>query len=90
MQNVHIVIKGKVQGVLFRQHTKKIAVELGLNGFVRNLDDGTVEVQAEGDDNKINKLIVWCKKGPPAARVSSINIIYEECNPKFEDFEIRY
>ncbi len=90
MKRVHIIISGRVQGVFFRYNTKKIANELGLGGFVRNLPDGTVEIVAEGEEEKINKLIDFCKIGPRAAEVIGIKIEYEEPRNEFSNFEIGY
>ena len=57
MKCVHLLISGKVQGVFFRDNTRKKAEELGLKGYAKNLEDGTVEVVAEGNEEKINDLI---------------------------------
>lgn len=73
MKRVRIIVEGKVQGVFFRQSTKEIANSLGLSGFVRNLLNGNVEVEAEGDDLDVEKLIEWLKKGPPLAKVTKLN-----------------
>lgn len=67
-----IIISGKVQGVFFRQSTKEKALKLGVNGYVRNLADGRVEVVAEGE--KVYELIEWCRKGPADAIVKDVEI----------------
>jgi len=74
MKRVRVIVEGKVQGVFFRQSTKEIANSLGLSGFVRNLLNGNVEVEAEGDDLDVEKLIEWLKKGPPLAKVTKLNL----------------
>ncbi len=90
MKRVHIIVKGFVQGVFFRSNTKKTAIELGLKGYVKNLSDEKVEVVAEGDEKEINELIEFCKKGPSAAKVEDIDIIFEKPRDEFKDFEVRY
>jgi len=87
MERVHVIIHGSVQGVFFRANAKRIAESLGLKGYVRNIDDGCVEVVAEGSEEK---LISFCKKGPEAANVSKIDVKFEESSGKFEGFEVRY
>ena len=63
---------GKVQGVGFRYYTHKKANELDLKGFVRNKPDGSVYVEAEGDDEKLQEFINWCEEGPAWARVTKV------------------
>lgn len=85
-------ITGRVQGVFFRQTTREQARMLGLNGWVRNMDDGTVEMEAVGPRQKVDALLAWCHKGPPAAKVDAVQIILQnqlnedapEQNPNFE------
>ncbi len=84
-----IIVHGKVQGVFFRAYTQRIAKALGLTGFVMNRPDGTVYIEAEGSEEKLNALIAEVKKGPPTARVEQTEI--EWCEPAaIEDFQIRY
>jgi len=85
-----VIIHGSVQGVFFRANAKRIAESLGLKGYVRNIDDGCVEVVAEGSEEKLKELISFCKKGPEAANVSKIDVKFEESSGKFEGFEVRY
>ncbi|AEE15413.1 Acylphosphatase [Thermodesulfobium narugense DSM 14796] len=81
---------GKVQGVYFRAFTQKIARELDLRGTVRNLSDGSVEVVAVGEEEKINKLIKELKKGSPGSKVIDIEIKKDKHDLDFEDFKIVY
>jgi acylphosphatase len=74
MRRVHLIIRGKVQGVFFRESTKTRARELGVHGWVRNLPDGTVEALAQGEDALITELLAWCQRGPPAARVTDVSV----------------
>ncbi len=72
VQTISIIIRGKVQGVFFRQSSKEEAIRLGITGFVKNLDDGSVKIVATGTEEKLLALTNWCKTGPPKARVSGI------------------
>ncbi len=73
MKHVILRVHGRVQGVFFRDATLKKASELGLGGFVRNEPDGTVYIEAEGDSEKVDELMNWCREGgPPMATVSSV------------------
>ena len=86
---IQVLVCGRVQGVFFRQNAKELASELGLRGYARNLEDGSVEIVAEGSQQKLDKIIEFCKKGPNGASVESTKITYDECKNEFEDFEIR-
>lgn len=74
MNTVHLLIKGKVQGVFFRASAKAKAVSLGLQGWVRNTPDGCVESIAQGSDEQLKQFIDWCRHGPKAAVVTSVEI----------------
>ena len=87
MKTVHIKVHGRVQGVFFRQGTKEKAVMFRLNGWVRNLPDGTVEITATGDEQNIEKLIQWCQQGPPRAVVNKVEVTDSPLN-NFTSFEI--
>lgn len=75
MRRVRAVVSGEVQGVGFRFHAREQATELGLSGWVRNLDDGTVEVEAEGESGAVERMLAWLGRGPRAARVASVDVI---------------
>jgi len=88
MKRFAIRVTGKVQGVFFRQSTKEKADELGLCGFVRNEDDGSVYLEAEGEKAQLEKMIDWCRRGPSRARVDSVHT--EEKNLEHDrDFNVR-
>lgn len=74
---VHVFISGRVQGVGYRFSTQDMALLLKLNGWVRNLRDGRVEAVFEGSSDKVEEMIQWCHKGPPAAQVTDIIVNYE-------------
>lgn len=90
MVRAHIYIQGRVQGVFYRSWTRDNAIDLGLTGWARNLEDGRVDVVAEGEKGELNKLIELIKKGPPLAEVGHLDIIWEKATGEFEGFEIRY
>jgi acylphosphatase len=72
MRRARAVVTGRVQGVAFRVSTCSEARRLGVVGWVRNLADGSVELEAEGDDEQVAVLLAWCGHGPPGARVSNV------------------
>lgn len=86
---VHIFVSGRVQGVFFRENTRKMADKLGVRGWVRNLADGKVEAVFEGEKDKAEKMINWAKKGPMFAKVNGVEIISEDCKGEFDNFEIK-
>ncbi len=86
----HVLVKGRVQGVLFRAATRDEARLRGVRGWVRNRSDGSVEAIFEGERKKVEEMIEFCHYGPPAARVSSVEVRWEEYTGEFKDFYIRY
>ena len=84
---VHLLIKGKVQGVFFRASAKDVAEQLHLKGWVRNTSEGDVETVASGDADRIKEFIEWCNKGPRKAEVSKV-IVTEKEEETFETFRI--
>ncbi len=87
---VHLVITGHVQGVWFRANTQKKAKALDLKGWIKNLPDGRVETIFEGEKEKINQIIEWCKKGPSFAMVDDVKIHWETPVGEFNTFTITY
>ncbi|ACY19040.1 acylphosphatase [Haliangium ochraceum] len=69
---MHLRITGRVQGVGYRASTRERARSLELSGWVRNTDDGAVELEAEGAQRALEALLAWCRQGPPGARVIDI------------------
>ena len=85
----HIIVRGKVHGVFFRDYTKKTADKLGLKGWVKNIDSA-VEITAEGDKTKLREFILHVQKGSPLAKVEKIDYEWEEYTGKFDRFFINY
>lgn len=83
-----VVVSGRVQGVFYRQTTKDKARSLGLVGWVRNQEDGSVALEASGPRERVMQLIDWCRKGPPAARVDNIQVEWLEQNSSAANFDI--
>jgi acylphosphatase len=72
LSTISIIVKGKVQGVFYRQTAKETAKKLGVTGWVRNNDDGNVEIIATGNEQQLDRYLEWCSQGPPRAEVSSV------------------
>jgi acylphosphatase len=87
---VRIIVSGMVQGVFFRDHTRRWASSLDLTGWVRNLSDGRVEALAEGDKEKVEELIARLQEGPPLARVENVEVNWEDYKGEFKDFRVTY
>lgn len=86
----HLIISGRVQGVFYRMETKHAADRIGVFGWVRNKRDGRVEAIVEGEKARVEALIQWCQKGPPAARVQNVEVSWESYQDEFTSFEIAY
>lgn len=91
LASLHATVYGHVQGVYFRAFTSRHAAELGLTGYVRNLSDGkAVEVQAEGERNKLERLIEHLNAGPPGAKVERVEVNWSTYTGSYSGFAIRY
>jgi acylphosphatase len=86
----NITIKGLVQGVFFRAHGQKEAQRLGLSGWIKNNPDGSVSASIQGSRQAIENFIKWCKEGPKAAKVGSVNVEWMDEVKRLEGFEIKY
>jgi acylphosphatase len=84
----HVFIRGKVQGVYFRQNTKQVATKHRVTGWVRNLLDGRVEAVFEGDMSNVSEVIEWCYIGPPNSRVDDVDVRFEKYMGEFASFTI--
>lgn len=87
---VHLAINGRVQGVFYRASTRATAMALGVNGWVRNMPDGSVEAVAEGEADAVEQLATWCRQGPGGAFVTDVTIKRETPTGEFRSFEVRY
>ncbi len=85
---VLLFINGQVQGVFFRFMAKEEAEKLGLTGRVQNKPDGSVEILAEGDKDKLEELIAWCQKGPEHAKVENADATWQDYSGEFDGFNI--
>ena len=85
----HIIFRGLVQGVNFRAHCRGHALGLGLTGWVRNREDGSVEAVFEGDRAEIEDAIAWNRKSQPHAEVSGLEVRWSSASGEFRTFEIR-
>jgi acylphosphatase len=84
----HVWISGRVQGVFYRDNTRRWASSLKLSGWVRNLPDGRVEAVVEGEKERIESLVGKLKEGPPLSRVDNVQTEWEDYSGEFSDFRI--
>ena len=90
-KRVRVTISGRVQGVFFRAYTRDAALaEGGISGWVRNLANGRVEAVFEGDEDKVARMVDWCREGSPFGRVDRVDVQEEAYRGEFEGFDIRY
>lgn len=87
IKHYNITISGKVQGVWFRKSAQKEASKWGIKGFVMNGNDGTVYIEAEGEEKALDLFAKWCRQGPERARVTDL-VIKEGELQNFKDFEV--
>lgn len=90
MERVHLLVRGRVQGVAFRAYTQMEARKLNLSGYVRNLPDGRVEILAEGKKESVARLILWAHQGSPVSVVEEVIEKSSEATGEFSSFEITY
>ena len=90
MKRVHVIISGRVQGVFFRAETQRTAMDFNLTGWVKNTADGRVEAVFEGEDENVDKMLAWCRVGPPHARVEDVTVKVEPYTGEFRNFSIKY
>jgi acylphosphatase len=83
VKRAEVVVRGSVQGVFFRVETRDRARSLGLAGWVRNAADGSVEAAFEGDDERVESIVEWCRRGPAGAQVDDVEVTWVE--PEGED-----
>jgi acylphosphatase len=86
----HVIISGRVQGVFFRVETKRAADGFGVFGWVKNLRNGNVEALFEGDRDRVDAMLEWCKEGPAHAQVSDVKLDWQDYTGEFTAFDITY
>jgi acylphosphatase len=86
MKKIKIEVYGLVQGVFFRYTTRKIARQLNLTGYVKNMSDGTVYIEAEGPEEKLYELLEFSKKGPKYAQVDRVEHEFLEPTNEYDGF----
>jgi len=89
VKTLHCLISGKVQGVGFRAWTKRIADQMGICGWVRNLKDGRVEALAQGEEEKLEEFKGKLAQGPAISKVEDIECKYIDYEKKYDNFEVR-
>lgn len=90
MKHVRLIISGDVQGVGFRAWVYGKARERGITGWVKNTDDGSVEVVAEGRKGDLEALVTHCHNGPDVAWVEKVDVAWDQASDKFVGFEVVY
>ncbi len=88
LKQLHLVVRGRVQGVYFRASAQREAKRLGLNGWVKNRPDGAVEILTEGEETSIREFFGWAQRGPGAARVEKIETRWRSYVGEFPDFRV--
>ncbi len=90
MERIHIIVRGRVQGVYYRASARDRARQLQLSGLVRNCPDGSVEIVAEGKKTSLEQLVAWCRHGPPGAVVATVDVEWQAATGKFVGFTVKY
>ncbi len=90
MKATHVIVEGRVQGVCFRDYTRRQAHQLNLSGWVRNNRDGTVEAIFMGTENDVQSMLDWLRQGSPGSKVDNIRISEVRPEEEYATFEIRY
>jgi len=88
MKRAQVIARGSVQGVFFRAEARDRARSLGLGGWVRNVPDGTVEAVFEGDDDRVDSMVEWCRRGPQGSYVEDVDVTWLEPEGE-QSFSIR-
>ncbi len=90
MRRIHVIVEGLVQGVCFRDYTRRQAFTLQLTGWVRNLPDGSVEAMLCGESDRVATMLQWLRQGSPRSRVDELHIDELVGEELCTTFEIRY
>lgn len=86
MQEAHLKITGKVQGVFYRAYAQEKANSLGLKGYAYNMDDGSVEALVQGEEAEIQSFIDWAKQGSPSSKVENVEVNWRPPGEIYKDF----
>jgi acylphosphatase len=87
--SAHVIVSGRVQGVFFREETRRAAERLGVTGWVRNRTDGTVEAVFQGSEAAVNEAIAWCRQGSPMSKVADVKVTWQDGSDVASGFVIR-
>lgn len=87
MKHLNITVSGKVQGVFFRASVKAVADQLGVKGFVKNQKDGSVYIEAEGDEFSLDAFLEFCNEGPEKAIVEKVEVVESDLK-NYRNFEV--
>ena len=88
MKRVRVRIHGRVQGVFFRAEARSRAESLGIAGWVRNAPDGNVEALLEGEPDRVDSMVEWCRRGPSGAQVTEVEVFEEEAGQAERGFRV--
>lgn len=87
---VKVIVKGMVQGVNFRYYSQRQAAKFNIAGWVKNLPDGSVAAVFEGDEQDVEAMVQWCRRGPPSAHVTELIAQPEEYRGEFSSFSVKF
>ncbi len=87
-KRIHLLVRGRVQGVYFRATAQREARQHGLSGWVKNRGDGSVEIVAEGEEDDVKDFLSWAQKGPSTARVDDVDVRWRSYTGEYTDFRI--
>jgi acylphosphatase len=88
VKRVRVRIHGRVQGVFFRAEARSRAESLGIAGWVRNAPDGSVEALFEGEPDRVDSMVEWCRHGPSGAHVTEVEVFEEEAGQAERGFRV--
>jgi len=89
VKRVRVFVEGRVQGVFFRESTRRRSAELGVQGWVRNRPDGRVEAVFEGKERAVDEAVEFMRSGPPLATITQVEVEDEPPSGEFKSFEVR-
>jgi len=90
LKRIQLVVRGRVQGVFFRASAQREARQLGLTGWVKNRNDGSVEIVAEGEEDHVKDFLAWAQQGPSTARVDKVDTKWRSYTGEFPNFKIQH